>query len=160
MKSSNMLGDENAQLEEQVEKVKSFFIAFTGKVLSMNSHDTKAISSDLTFSQIKTLSAFREDRDYTMGELSKNLGVATPRMTLLIDAFEERKIAKRVRDKKDKRVVKVRLTARGKGLLMKFMGRRKKETAAMLKKLSNADRKILINSFDNIIHVLEKLENI
>ncbi len=74
------------------------------------------IGAAITLSEIKALAAFRGDKNYTMGELSNNAQVAMPSMTEMIDKLEGHGMAERYRDANDRRVVKVRLTPKGKKL--------------------------------------------
>ena len=93
------------KLEDQILKVKDFFIEFTNRVISI---DSKKLRFDFNLSQLKAISAFKEDKDYTMGELSKNIQVTMPSMTEMIDGLEELGIVERWRDPDDRRVVRVR----------------------------------------------------
>ena len=99
--------------EKKIMEVKDFYIEFFKKTLVM---DGRKSGFDFTLSEIKALGAFRGDKDYTMGELSKNAQVAMPSMTEMVDKLEKHGIAERYRDETDRRVVKVRLTSKGKQL--------------------------------------------
>jgi DNA-binding MarR family transcriptional regulator len=151
--------DEFAQFQDQIDRVRTFFIVFTDKALSLNSLNGQRADSDFKLSQIKTLSAFLPgDRAYSMGELSERIGVATPRMTLLVDDLEKSGIVQRMRDKKDRRIVKVQLTKKGKGLLREFNVMRRRETENLLHRLSKSDRKELLSALDRAVKVLKKLD--
>jgi MarR family transcriptional regulator, organic hydroperoxide resistance regulator len=157
MKTEKEDNETTAQLDKQIDQVKTFFVEFTKKVLSLNSLNGSSKESDFNLSQIKTLSAFKEDRDYTMGELSKNMGVATPRTTLLVDDLEKTGIVQRVRDKNDRRIVKVRLTVKGKTIRKKFNQQRRQETEILLLRFSKKDRLELLDAMDRITKTLQKL---
>jgi len=60
------------------------------------------------------MSAFHEERQYSMGELCKIANVKMPSMTEVVDRLEAEGFVERVRDTDDRRVVKVQLTATGK----------------------------------------------
>jgi DNA-binding MarR family transcriptional regulator len=102
--------DELHGFEAKIMEVKDFYIEFFKKTLVMNGRSS---GLDFTLSEIKALAAFRGDKEYTMGELSKNAQVAMPSMTEMIDKLEKNGMAERSRDTNDRRVVKVRLTDKG-----------------------------------------------
>ena len=115
-------------------------------------------SLDFTLSEIKALAAFRGDREYTMGELSKNAQVAMPSMTEMIDKLENNGMAERFRDTNDRRVVKVKLTAKGQKLRKEFMQKRFNDLKKMFGKLSNEELDELITSLKKARHILEKVD--
>ena len=142
-------------LEEKIMEVKDFYIEFFKKTLVM---DGRKSGFDFTLSEIKALSAFRGDKDYTMGELSKNAQVAMPSMTEMVDKLENHGIAERYRDKNDRRVVKVRLTSKGRRLRKEFMQRRLKEMKEIFGELSEIELNDLIESLKRARCILEKVE--
>jgi len=142
-------------LEEKIMEVKDFYIEFFKKTLVM---DGRKAGFDFTLSEIKALSAFRGDKDYTMGELSKNAQVAMPSMTEMVDKLEKHGIAERYRDKNDRRVVKVRLTSKGRRLRKEFMQRRLKEMKEIFGELSEIELNDLIESLKRARCILEKVE--
>jgi len=141
--------------EEKIMEVKDFYIEFFKKTLVM---DGRKSGFDFTLSEIKALSAFRGDKDYTMGELSKNAQVTMPSMTEMIDKLENQGIAERYRDANDRRVVKVRLTSKGRKLRKEFMQRRLEDMKEIFGKLSKRELNDLIKSLKRARHILEKVE--
>jgi len=141
--------------ERKIMEVKDFYIEFFKKTLVMNG---KGGGLDFTLSEIKALAAFRGDKDYTMGELSKNAQVAMPSMTEMIDKLEKNGMAERSRDENDRRVVKVRLTLKGKRLRKEFMRKRFDDLKKMFGKLSGDELDELITSLKKARHILEKVE--
>lgn len=108
-------------------------------------------------SQLKALSAFQEDREYTMGELSKKVMVKMPSMTEMVDRLESEGIVDRIRDTGDRRVVKVRLTEKGKKVYRDFIERRRKEMGAILALLSDEDQVELVKGLEKVSSVLKKI---
>ena len=148
------------EFEDQIDQVKSFFIEFTRKALSVNTINGQSGENHYNLSQIKTLAAFHEDRSYSMGELSKSIGVATPRMTILVDELENEGLAVREPDTNDRRVIKVRLTSKGKDLLQEFNRQRRRETGILLRRISESDRVELLDSLGRAAQVLKKLDSL
>ena len=144
------------KLEDQIAKVRDFFIEFTNRVISF---DSKRLKSDFNLSQLKAMSAFRGDegKDHTMGELSRNIQVTMPSMTEMIDGLEELGIAERWRDDNDRRVVRVKLTEKGKQMRKEYMARRRQELENIFSKLSVEDWDELINSLEKASQILQKI---
>ena len=141
--------------EEKIMEVKAFYIEFFKKTLLMNGRGS---GLDFTLSEIKALTAFRGDKEYTMGELSKNAQVTMPSMTEMIDKLEKNGMADRSRDEKDRRVVKVKLTAKGQRLRKEFMQKRFNDLKKMFGKLRSEELDELIDSLKKSRHILEKVE--
>jgi len=141
--------------EREIMEVKDFYIEFFKKTLVMNGRGT---GFDFTLSEMKALTAFRGDRDYTMGELSKNAQVTMPSMTEMIDKLAQKGMAERYRDDRDRRVVKVRLTDKGKQLRKEFMQKRLQDMKEVFGKLSRNEQEDLIASLRRARQILEKVE--
>lgn len=143
------------KLESQILKVREFFIEFTNRVISF---DAKKLQLDFNFSQLKAMSAFQEgNRDYTMGELSRNIQVTMPSMTDMIDGLEELGVVERWRDSNDRRVVRVKLTEKGKQMRKEFMEKRRYELENIFSKLSIEDWEELINHLEKASQILKKM---
>jgi len=142
------------KLEENILKVKNFFIELTKKVVTL---DGVKLSYDLSLSKIKAISAFTEDRPFSMGELAKNAGVTLPSMTEAIDKLVKENIAERERDENDRRVVKVNLTEKGKEMRTEFTMKMRKELLNIFSRLSEEEVSELGNSLDKVRQILEKL---
>ena len=142
------------KLEDQISKVRDFFIEFTNRVISF---DTKKLRYDFNLSQLKAISAFKEDKDYTMGELSANIQVTMPSMTAMIDGLEELGVVERQRDSDDRRVVRVRLTEKGKQMRKEFMQKRREELENIFNKLSAKDWDELISNLEKASQILQKM---
>lgn len=145
------LGD----FENEIMEVKNFYIEFFKKTLVINGRGT---GFDFTLSEMKALTAFRGDRDYTMGELSKNAQVTMPSMTEMIDKLEQKEIVERYRNDRDRRVVKVRLTGKGKQLRKEFMQKRLQDMKKIFCKLSRKEQEDLLASLRRARQILEKVE--
>ena len=91
-------------------------------------------------------------------ELSKNAQVAMPSMTEMIDKLEKHGMAERSRDENDRRVVKARLTTKGRRLRKEFMQKRFNDLKRMFGTLSKTELDELIASLKKARLILEKVE--
>jgi len=146
---------EGDDLDVQMLVVKDFIDEFYNKTLFQSG---KILNSDLTPSQIKFLFAFREDeREYPIGELGRNARVKSSTMTDMIDRLEKEGIAERVRDDGDRRVVKVCLTSKGKDIKRAFTQKTRHDVETALSKLTETERKALLNHLKGAFEILRKI---
>ena len=150
-KSSKKAGDLNTQMLV----VKDFIDEFYNKTLFQSG---KVLNADLTPSQIKSLFAFKEnDKGYPIGELGRNARVKSSTMTDMIDRLEKDGIAERIRDDGDRRVVKVCLTSKGKNIKRKFTQKSRKDLEAAFSKLSDEEKKSLLDHLKGAYQILKKI---
>jgi len=135
--------------------VKDFIDEFYNKTLFQSG---KVVNPELTPSEIKSIFAFEEeDKEYPIGKLGKNAQVKRSAITNMIDCLEKEGIAERVRDGEDRRVVKVRLTGKGRKIRREFIQRRRKEVEKIFSKLSEKDKDSLLHHLEEAYHILQKI---
>jgi DNA-binding MarR family transcriptional regulator len=142
-------------LDTRMFVVKDFIDEFYNKTLFQSG---KVVNPDLTPSEIKSIFAFEEeDKEYPIGKLGKNAQVKRSAITNMIDCLEKEGIAERVRDGEDRRVVKVRLTGKGRKIRREFIQRRRKEVEKIFSKLSEKDKDSLLHHLEEAYHILQKI---
>lgn len=110
MKNSNQLR-ELTEIEMHLIDVRNLFSdLFQHMVMSSKG----LMGFSVNNSQLKAMTAFHEDRHYSMGELCKIANVKMPSMTEVVDKLVEEGFVERIRDTDDRRVVNVQLTDSGK----------------------------------------------
>jgi DNA-binding MarR family transcriptional regulator len=136
--------------------IKNFIDEFYNKTLF---RDGQKRDTDLAPTFIKSLFAFiDEDREYPIGELGANAKVKSSTMTDMVDRMEREGIAERVRDDGDRRVVKVRLTARGKKMKKEFYQKRRTEFEELFAQLTAAEIRDFIAHLDEAYKILQKIK--
>jgi len=142
-------------LDTRMFVVKDFIDEFYNKTLFQSG---KVVNPELTPSQIKSIFAFEEeDKEYPIGKLGKNAQVKRSAITNMIDCLEKEGIAERVRDSEDRRVVKVRLTGKGRKIRREFIQRRRQEIEKIFSKLSEKDKDSLLHHLEEAYHLLQKI---
>ena len=142
-------------LDTRMFVVKDFIDEFYNKTFFQSG---KVSNPELTPSQIKSIFAFEEeDKEYPIGKLGKNAQVKRSAITNMIDCLEKEGIAERVRDGEDRRVVKVRLTGKGRKIRREFIQRRRKEVEKIFSKLSEKDKDSLLHHLEEAYHILQKI---
>jgi DNA-binding MarR family transcriptional regulator len=143
------------QLEEKMKIMGQFFSEYFRRTMNSSVMNDKG---DFTLLELKGLSAFVDvDCEYTMSELSKNAHLPLPNMSAIVDRFEKSGIAERRRDTRDRRVVRVHLTEKGKKMLYAFIENRTAELERTLGKLSEKDRQQLFESLETALRILQKI---
>jgi DNA-binding MarR family transcriptional regulator len=116
------------------------------------------LHAELTPSQIKSIFAFEEeDKAYPIGRLGKNAKVKRSAITNMVDCLEKEGIAERCRDNGDRRVVKVRLTDKGRKIREAFIEKRRDEVTKVFAKLNGEDKKALLYHLGEALHILQKI---
>lgn len=111
---------------------------------------------NLTSAQIKLLTCFSDKDEFIMTELSRNLGVSMPTMTAMVDRLVNSKMVRRERDTIDRRVVRVRLTDSGRGVLKQLVRIRRREMEKILMNLSGEEMKNFLTSIEMVARLLTK----
>ena len=143
-------------LDYQMLVVKDFIDEFYNKTVFKNGEN---LGTDLSPSFIKSIFAFlEEDKEYPIGELGKNARVKKSTITDMVDRLEKDGIAERVRDDGDRRVVKVRLTEKGKKARKEFVKKRRAEFQDLFLKLEEKETRQLIYHLDEAYKILKKIE--
>lgn len=93
----------------------------------------------ITPPQFTALLWLDEEGDMTIGELSQKMYLACSTMTDLIDRMEKNGLVVRVRDERDRRVVRVRMLERGKAIIEDVMKARREYLAEILSRFSPED---------------------
>jgi MarR family transcriptional regulator, organic hydroperoxide resistance regulator len=148
------LMDKVAEIEDHMIEVRNLFVQIFNRMVKGSRRIT---DMPVTLSQMKAITAFHDDREYSMSELSKNALVKMPSMTEMVDRLEAEGVLKRVRDTQDRRVVKVGLTELGKKIHTRFVGRRREEMGSLFGKLTPGDQDELLVSLRKVSGLLKKI---
>lgn len=87
----------------------------------------------ITPPQFSALQWLLEHGDMTIGELSNKMFLAFSTTTDLVDRMESSQLVKRVRDEKDRRVVRVHLLTEGERIIEEVIQKRQQYLAEVLK---------------------------
>ena len=111
---------------------------------------------NLTSAQIKLLTCFSDKPRFTMTELSKNLDVSMPTMTAMIDRLIKSGLVERERDDTDRRVVRVKLTEGGVGILRRLKKIRREEMEKILMSFNEEEMSSYLTSIEMVSRLLTK----
>lgn len=120
-----------------------------GTILKKRGRDILS-NFEITSPQLDALLVLREFGELTMGELCQKMYLACSTATDLIDRMERNGLIERVRDTADRRVIRLRVLAKGASIIDEVLEARRTYLANLLAELDVADK-------DRLIHALEQL---
>ncbi|MFC4403934.1 MarR family winged helix-turn-helix transcriptional regulator [Gracilibacillus xinjiangensis] len=104
----------------------------------------------ITAPQFIALQMLLEHGDLTLGELSQKIHLAFSTTTDLVDRMEKNNIVKRVKDSKDRRVVRIHLLDEGKEIIKEVVEKRREYLGKVLTNVKEED----IKDLSRLLHIL------
>lgn len=103
---------------------------FADKVLELSRDFLKYYSGEaykvkLTLSQIAILDILSRDKESNMSDLARSMNVTTAAMTGIVDRLVRDGYVARSNDLEDRRVIKIKLTSKGKGAVKSLLENKK-----------------------------------
>ena len=105
---------------------------------------------DLTPAQFSTLLAIRENPGRRQSDIAAALGVQRPNFVALMDHFERRGLATRVRSGEDRRANALELTETGAALLDRAIAAHAGLEAAINEAIGESERRMLIETLERL----------
>jgi DNA-binding MarR family transcriptional regulator len=113
---------------------------------------------DITPPQLNALQYLQKSGNLTIGELGEKMYLACSTATDLIDRMERNDLVERERDPHDRRVVRLRIKAKGFKMLEEVMASRKRYLATVLEKVSEEDKKHMVYSLKQLDELMKVTE--
>ncbi len=111
---------------------------------------------EITPPQFEALLLLRQHGDMTIGELGNKMYLASSTATDLIDRMERNGLVERVRDGKDRRVVRLRMLDKGREMILRVMESRRIYLDKILASVSEEDKKVLVSSLQSIYDLMKE----
>ena len=141
---------EDLSLEASVERLHEILVRLA-RVRPFRDPIAELSDLDLQPPDVHTLMWLGLEGPLAMGELAHHIGTTLPACTRLVDRLNAMGVVLRERDASDRRVVRVRLSAKGQRLHERFQAGMREKLAALLSLLSDTDR-------EQLLAILERLE--
>ncbi|MDX8046604.1 MarR family transcriptional regulator [Gracilibacillus sp. S3-1-1] len=106
----------------------------------------------ITTPQFIALQHLLERGDLTLGELSKHINLAFSTTTDLVDRMEKIEIVERVRDTKDRRVVRIHLLDKGRKIIHEVLEKRREYLGEVLTNVEVED----MEQLSRLLHLLHQ----
>lgn len=121
--------------------------------LLLNSN-VKIDGFQVTYSQMKTLLTLSNKNPCTMGELKKMSGASFSAITVMIRRLSREGLVERKQNRKDKRIVNVYLTLRGRRKVKRFRALSLRYWEDVLSRLSIDNEKRLLAGLQSVVNIL------
>jgi MarR family transcriptional regulator, organic hydroperoxide resistance regulator len=112
--------------------------------------------SRITLPQFLTLMILDKEEEANMGALARLMNVSTAAMTGSVARLVNSGFALRVDDPKDRRIVRIKLTSRGRQLFDKLNQQRRQTIIRLFKEISDEDRQNYLRILTQIKDILVK----
>ncbi|UFT97967.1 MarR family transcriptional regulator [Radiobacillus kanasensis] len=109
----------------------------------------------ITAPQFIALQWLSEEGDLTTGELSNKIHLAFSTTTDLVDRMEKNGVVKRVKDEKDKRIVRIHILDKGESIIHEVIEKRREYLGAVLDNVSEREVDAL-NELLQLLHIQMK----
>ncbi len=111
----------------------------------------------ITASQGYALLAFPSGSDTSMNQLSRVMGLANSTMTRMVENLVTKELVQRWQDDQDRRVVRVKLTARGEELQRSLKEARRELQKRILEELQEGERPAILDALEKLSAAVEKI---
>jgi DNA-binding MarR family transcriptional regulator len=109
---------------------------------------------DLTYNQLSILFLLQRQHSLTMSELSRQLDVELSNATQMVDRLHKLDYLKRTSDTRDRRVVRINLSQKGKDLTTQYYQLNLAALAATLDRMESGKRSMLSHTVGSLINIL------
>lgn len=115
---------------------------------------------DITNNDMHVIEAIGVEEPRNMSQVAKSLGVTTGTLTISVNNLVKKAYVKRVRSHKDRRVVLVSLTDRGKKAFDHHVDFHKKMIHATIDGLSEEETGVLVHALENLRNFFRNYKDI
>ncbi len=113
----------------------------------------------ITIPQMFILELLVQRESCSMGDLAEDLSITTSAATGLISRMLKAGLVERMREDKDRRIVKVKATKKGSIIIKKLIDQRRQAVMETFSKISREDRERYIDILEKVCRILEKKTN-
>ena len=113
----------------------------------------------ITVPQMFILELLVQKKSSNMGDLAEDLSISTSAVTGLINRMLKAGLVERMREHKDRRIVKVKMTKKGSTIIKRLIGQRRQAIMEIFSKISRQDRERYIDILEKICRILQERSN-
>jgi DNA-binding MarR family transcriptional regulator len=129
---------------------KIIFLAYNvARIVARRSGYSQGDAIELTMLQLRTLTILSEET-MTMYSIASELQIKLPTASILIARLYDQGMVARVADKKDRRIVMIKITAKGKKVLAQSMESRISRVRYFLNEMSKQDKDALFEILNRL----------
>jgi DNA-binding MarR family transcriptional regulator len=113
---------------------------------------------NLMLAEYKALRYFRHDKVLKIGELARRMALSNSRLTRIIDGLEHKGIVKRDLSRTDRRVMELRLTAKGEKVSAKLLETATNIYQGVIEKMPKNDAETIYKSLEKLSAAMQGIE--
>ena len=118
-------------------------------------HETNYLSKGvITLPQVWVMRFLSRQRECSMRELADYMKMGVSSVTGMVDRLVKQGLANRRRTEKDRRLVYVALTAKGRTIVKEFLGERRETTLNLFESLSAEERSTYLSILEKLVKKL------
>lgn len=141
----------NSAKDKQLETLNSMLVETFNAILKVEERSLRLATKDtVTVTEMHILDAIGDAGTRTVTELAEASMVTVSTMTIAINRMEAKELVERVRDQNDRRVVRIRLTGRGKTIAYAHKRFHRRMARAVVGHLSQEELDALIVGMENL----------
>ena len=110
---------------------------------------------ELSINQYSILKQLNVDGEIPMGHLAERLSVTAPAITIMVDKLEQDHYVERIRDSRDRRIINVSLTKRGREAISRVREANLKLLSFLLTRMTPEERKSWASLYEKITSLLK-----
>ena len=138
-------------MDEAHKKLNDLLVDTFNAILKVEEQSLRqATGGGVTVTEMHALDAIGLSQERTVSELAQKSRVTVSTMTISLKRLERKGPIKRVRDAKDLRVVRVRLTDKGRAIAEAHRRFHRQMVAAVVQELPVSDMSILLKAMENL----------
>ncbi len=155
MRNTSSRGKSSPAIDAEARRFRELVLGFSRRRSLRDPVAGMCEEAQLTPPQIHALLWLGHDGPLTMGEIGQRVGVTEKTVTGLVDRLEKQGYVERVRDARDRRVVRAQLTPKGAEVHRELDRHIHEKLATMLTYLDAGDRKALYRILEKLFQRLE-----
>jgi len=141
--------------KKQIEKMREFNRFYTNIIGLL---DRYLLNSSYTLPEVRVMFEINANNKISANQISEILDMDKGYLSRMLVKFEKQGLIKRVSSKEDGRIQYIVLTEKGKKVYLEIDGLSTKQVSKILTQLSPKERKDLVNHFDQIKSILNKIQ--
>jgi DNA-binding MarR family transcriptional regulator len=143
-------------LEKDIDKFERLMTQFFQGLVKKKIFKTEDIDTEITEVQFLAGMVVLHYGSINMSDLAASLGISLPTLTGVIERMVKRELVERERDENDRRIVKVKLTAKGTKAINQSHDLKRDHLRPMITLLDTDDRKSLLRILETLVNEIQK----
>lgn len=148
---------EALEMDDSMNLVNAQLVRVFNDILTIEETELKKSSfSDLSIKEMHTIEAIGMGRNKTTGEVAKELSVTVGTLTVAVNNLVKKGYVDRVRSDTDRRIVRLKLTNRGRLFFRAHQHFHKKMVEAALEDMALEEKEALVKGLQSLHNFLKK----